>query len=480
MHDEIVIGLTNKSHLGVIEYTFLHLERILPLKESKALHEALNELLNNVIEHAYLDERRINLNVRFVIEPRQIRIDVEDDGLPFDFSRFMHEPLDQSKGHDKGFYRVYDLVDRFWFTMLPNAGKRFSIIQSFTHSYDTKKGKKLDEVTNKAYVLKHLKIRSFKEGDGDGIAKLIYKNYHYTYYKTHFYQPEKIRKLNEKKDIHSIVADFNGAIVGHFALVFSPQSNIAEIAIAAVDPHYKKMGIMNKMFDYLIAKAEELALLAIYGEAIMMHPYSQKANLAHGMIETAILLGEVPSKTEIEHHIKIQQRSGALVSYLVFDKHPRFIEHSGRYHDKIEKVYHDMGIKLLKVRETVDTSSREAIDFHINKIINIAIIKIEKSIEKSTLKAVLETINKAHSEMIYADINLHHIKELDALVKMLNKHRFFYSGVLIAYYDNEDYLRMQCKNSHFVAEEQLVCYSTNAKKMLDFIRKDEKDISTLF
>ena len=49
------------------------------------------------------------------------------------------------------------------------------------------------------------------------------------------------------------------------------------------------------MFDYLLKKAESLGLYAIYGEAIMFHPFSQKANLKHGMIETALQLGEVAS-----------------------------------------------------------------------------------------------------------------------------------------------------------------------------------------
>ena len=81
--------------------------------------------------------------------------------------------------------------------------------------------------------------------------------------------------------------------------------------------------------------------------------------------------------------------------------------------------------------------------------------------------------------MIYADINLHRIEAMDQLIKLLNAHGFFYSGVLFAFYKGEDYLRLQRKNSNFVDEEQLACYSPYAKKLLNFIRKDEERIQNL-
>jgi hypothetical protein len=62
---------------------------------------------------------------------------------------------------------------------------------------------------------------------------------------------------------------------------------------------------------------------------------------------------------------------------------------------------------------------------------------------------------------------------------MLNRQGFFYSGVLFAWYENEDYLRLQRKNSRSVDEEQLVCYSKNAQEMFAFIHEDEARITAL-
>ncbi|RLA71553.1 MAG: hypothetical protein DRG24_05230 [Epsilonproteobacteria bacterium] len=473
MRDIITITITNQTYFYVIHDTYQHLLQNLPLKNPEALTEALQNLLDNVVQHAYEDQDEISLTVRFSIESRQLQIDVEDAGLPFDFSRFMREPI-HNKEHPSGFFRIYNLVDRFWFTILHNKGKRFSVIQSFVQSYDVKAAKLSTHIANKSEVLEHLIVRSFKVGDGDGIAKLIYKNYDYTYFKSQFYEPEKIRTLNLNGQIHSIIAEYKGRPVGHFGLVMSSNSDVAEIGIAAVDPDFKKMGIMNKMFDYLILKAKALKLRAFYGEAIMLHPYSQKANLAHGMIETAIILGEVPATTEIEHKIKTQQRSGSMVAFLVFDRSARYITHSKRYHSMIYQVYHKAQIAMLDQPPLKPT--RKTLSYHTNSINDTAVIIIEENVSKQELLTTLDELYTEHCEMIYADINLHHIDALDKLISLLNRHGFFYCGVMLFYYHNEDYLRLQRKNSKYVEEDHLVSYSSDAKKILDFIIEDERRI----
>ena len=47
---------------------------------------------------------------------------------------------------------------------------------------------------------------------------------------------------------------------------------------------------------------------------------------------------------------------------------------------------------------------------------------------------------------------------------------------MFEHYREEDYLRLQRKNSHHIDEEQLAYYSADAKALLEFIRKDEERI----
>ena len=478
MRDEIALKITNTADAKLIYHLFSHLKERLPVSDLAPMEEALMQLIENVLEHAYERDYDLDVTVHFYIYSCQLKIDVEERGIPFDFSRYLSEPIDHSADHKKGFYLIYDLVDRFYFTPLPNTGKRFTLIQMFDQCFDIKSNQIMtQESLDKREVLNHLDIRAFVSGDGDGIAKLIYRNYDYTYYKHLFYEPQEVRKANEKGDVHSIVALHNNEIVGHFALIRNPYSNIAEIGVATVDPRYKGMGIMNRMFDFLIYEAKRLGYDAIFGEAIMLHPYSQKANLSHGMTECAIILGQVPSEIQIEHNLQTPQRSGVLVAYLLFDKRRCQHAHSKIYGKQIQKVYDNVGIEICDI--TPPHQVRDAITHRINDKLNLGYIRIEDVITEKELMEILADLQKEHCEMLYADINLHRIKDIDAVISLLNIHGFFYSGVLFSYYDSEDYLRLQRKNTKSMEEEQLVCYSRNAQQMLAFIREDKARIKAL-
>ena len=476
MHDLIEIRLTNRHHFELVKQSYSHLRTLLPLQQPEQLYVALEQLLENVLEHAYQGIENVDLTVRFTITPRQLQIDVEDSGIPFDFTPFLQESVDGSTRHDKGFFHIYDLVDRFWFTMLENRGKRFSIIQAFTHNYNVAAAEPCHKLPDKETILRRLRVRRFEDADAEGIAQLIYKNYHYTYYKTQFYDPQKIRSLNADQKVISIVAVYGVRVVGHFALITSDESAIAEIAIAAVDPEFKKMGIMNRMFKQIILTAEAIGLNGFYGEATMLHPYSQKANLSHAMCESAIILGEVPANLEIEHKLSVPQRSGSMISFFVFDRRPRTLTLPQRYVTRIEAFYACAGIPFAR-HASSEPVKRDCLRHRINTHNNIGIIVIESLPDTDELNDLIDLLQTDHCDMLYADINLHHINAIDTLIEMLNKRRFFYAGVLPGFYHNEDYLRLQRKNSREVDEEQLVCYSQNAKAMLQYIMQDEAAVN---
>ena len=477
MRDTVTLSITNAKDIVLLHNTYYHVTEALPIRNRPDLDAALEELIDNVLEHAYERTEEIFIKISFIIDTCHIEIVLEDQGIPFDFSRYLSEPVDGSADHTKGFYLIYDLVDRFDFDALSHEGKRFSIIQSFDRCYDVATSSATPDPIDQQEVLERLEIRSFILGDGEGIARLIYRNYDYTYYKHLFYNPQEVRTVNESGDIHSIVALYGNEIIGHFALVRAQYSNIAEIAVATVDPRYKQMGIMSRMFDYIIEKSKKLGYQAIYGEAIMLHPYSQKANLSHGMTECAIVLGEVPEYMEIEKSVKNPKRSGVLVGYLLFDKHPRYITPSRHYGPAIDMVYYAAGVPVSAPAPSPE--KRDAVTYRINRSLNVAFIRFEALISEKECLQIFDDLLKEHCDMIYADINLHRIPEIDALIGILNRHLFFYSGVLFALYDSEDYLRLQHKNSNHIDEEQLVCYSANARAMMRYIVQDEKRVTRL-
>jgi len=317
-------------------------------------------------------------------------------------------------------------------------------------------------------------VRDFKESDADGIVELIKANYGDTYYKKEFYNPQKWVEVNEKGEIFSIIAEYDNKVVGQFSLIINDRYN-AEIGVAVVHPDYKGRGIMNQMFDYLIEKAKSLGLYVIYGEAIMFHPFSQKANLSHGMIESALQLGEV-AHWIIQKEYKFDKRTATLVSHLLFKKEKR------NYY--LPKVYKKVLLDRIKrfnipITRTKLKNIKPRLELYLKKSLQLSAIRIDDKVKNFEKKFnLLFSRAKINSDMIYADINLHSDK-VEEIVKFLNKKGFFYSGLLLYRYDGMDYLRLQYENRHKIEEKFNVCYSKYCKFLSKFVLKDKKRVSRL-
>jgi len=317
-------------------------------------------------------------------------------------------------------------------------------------------------------------IRDIKKGDGKDIVELFRANYDDTYYKKSFYDPNTWEKMIESDKYYPVVAEIDGRVVGQFLLT-KLDKYTGEIGAVVVHPDFKGRGLMNKMFDYLIKKAKELNLSSIYGEAIMFHPFSQKANLKHGMVETALQLGEVASWIA-QKDIKFEKRSGTLVGYLVFNKQKRSL-----YTPKIyKKLILDRYKKLnLPISKAAIRPLKKSLNLWDNRLLKISGIVIDGKVKNFENRFnLLFSRAKINAEMIYADINLH-TPEIEEITEFLNKKRFFYSGVLFYRYNGFDYLRLQYENTHNVEERLNVCYSDYCKFLSKFVRMDKKRVARL-
>ena len=471
--DTITIEITQSSDIVLIFMALKQLERRSGYHFT-SLELALSELLENILQHAYHADRStpIDIKVTFTLKPCQLHISLQEFGEPFDFTPYLSEAIDQSSDHSKGFYLIYDLVDTFYFTNLGKQGKQFTLISTFSNCQRSETA--LPKTKPSLLTLDNLSIRAFKDGDETAISQLIYKNYDYTYYKALFYQPLLIKQSNNNKRAFSFIAEIDKEIIGHFSLVPRPYTNSAEVAVAVVHPLYKGYGIMNKMFMRLIQSAKKMQFRSLFGEAIMLHPYSQKANLNKGMHESAIVLGLVPGDIEIEHQLKIGQRSGVLVGYRIFKQEHFNINLPTRYKEQIEKCYDQFTLDL---QHTPTTEIKHDIQTYIDEELNLGTIQVDADLDNEQLTTVIEMMMLEQNAMLYVDINLHRISEIDALVAHLNHHGFFYSGVLFDFYHDEDYLRSQKITSKEIDIDHLVTYSQFSRTLLDFIRKDKAIIA---
>jgi len=486
MHDSIILKIpSDLTFIRIVESLIRDTCERLPLtaEDTGALIESTKELIENAVLHAYKGSQGY---IQIGLHPFKtgLRIDVHDWGLPMSYKKHISVPL---KAHaSEGFNRIYNLMDMFEYRNLGKEGKKFIIIKYASHPLHNgdKVQKTLPLPLEKRQKSKKeredlpVTIREFTEGDEEGIARLIYKNYGYSYIKDLFYYPQKVFESHGKK-FYSIVAQREGRIIGHFALVLVPESTIAEIGVAVVDPEFQGRGIMNRMLQLVLKKAEEIGLDAVFGEAIMFHTYSQKANLSHGFSEAALMLGKVPVDTTIVNNELAQKykRGAVLVGYYFFRKLRKRLYLPDIYKKQIKRTYQNADVPFTKAKEKASKVPEHLfLSYTFDPPTNIAKIRIDHYGKdfKQKFQILLNQLKAKHCDMIYTDISLESIPQIDKVVRFMNKKGFFYSGVMFLYHEGEDYLRMQLKHSDKVGNRNYVCYSDFCKALSGYILKDEK------
>ncbi len=487
MHESIVLKIpANIQCMHMIKDVIRDTCETLSLTQNdvQALIDSVEELIHNAVTHAYKDERGY---IEIALHPFKtgLRIDVHDWGIPMSHQKHKSVPL--KREDSSGFNRIYDLVDSFEYHNLGKEGKKFVIIKYASHPIHTQRDpsslvsssakKEKREISNPNVPIT---IREFAQGDEEGIATLIYKNYGHSYIKDLFYYPQKIAELHGKK-FHSVVAESNGKIVGHFAFILIPESTIAEIGIVVVDPLFKGRGLMNRMLKLILKKAEEIGLDAVFGEAIMYHTFSQKSNLTHDFSESALMLGKTPLDITIESNelTKAYKRGAVLVGYRFFHKYSKSLYLPKIYRDQIEKTYLNAGISFTKKKKKIrKIPDHIFLSYQFDPPTNIATIRVDRYGKdfKHKFLLLVSQLRAKHCDMIYADISLENIPQINKVIKIMNKRGFFYSGVMFLCHKRGDYLRLQLKHSDKVGNKNYVCYSEFCKKLSEFITEDEKRI----
>lgn len=484
MYKSIVLKIpSNVKYIKIAKDLIKDTCKTLPLTkdDTKALLVSAEELIHNAIVHAYQGKEGY---IEISLHPFDagIRIDVHDWGIPVAEKKLTSVPLDKNSAG--GFNRIYHLVDDFKYYNLGREGKKFVIIKYASHPLHSKivpstqvSLSKNQETNQNAPVT----VREFREGDEEGIARLIYKNYGYSYIKDIFYYPKKILELHGRK-FYSIVTQSENKIIGHFAILLISESTIAEIGIAVVDPAFRGRGIMNRMMDLILKKAEDIGLDAVFGEAIMFHPYSQKSNLRHNFSESALMLGKIPEFVTLEGNKLSQKnkRGAVLVGYRFFNKFPKELYLPEIYKEQIEQTYKNAKIPFTvnNKKDGYETPEHIFLTYDFNPVVNVATIRIDEygNDFKYKFLLLLSQLRAKHCDMIYADISLENIPHIDKVVKILNEEGFFYSGIMFLYHKKFDFLRLQLKNSERVGSKNYVCYSEFCKELSKFIQEDEKRI----
>ncbi len=240
------------------------------------------------------------------------------------------------------------------------------------------------------------------------------------------------------------------------------------------------MGIFSAMVVPALDEARELGLDAVYGQAVTVHPYSQKAAFSHGYRDTGVAVGRARASIRLEGNklMRTGKRHAIVLHYLVFDPRGRAVFLPTVYRDEVVRAYENVGIPVEWKPE--DAAGRQGPSAELNASLNIGTIAIGRWADGDDLglSRAFHYLLAKHCDMIYAEIDLQTVANVDAVVDRLNREGFFYSGLVLYGRDGHDQLRLQYENTLDVDEEEIICYSDFAQELRRFILEDKARVVT--
>jgi N-acetylglutamate synthase-like GNAT family acetyltransferase/anti-sigma regulatory factor (Ser/Thr protein kinase) len=320
-----------------------------------------------------------------------------------------------------------------------------------------------------------IELRAGTALDAEAIAQLLYENYHLSYVHEDFYRPRYLMAVLEMRQLLSTVAVHEGRVIGHHGLMPLAGGACAETGAAVVHSAYRGLGIFGRMVDHTLAVARERGLASVFGDAVTIHPFSQRAELSHGYREAALQLAMVPAQTTMRAvgGGGPGRRTATLRSYLAFDPQPRRIASPAPYRDLLDDIYANLGLAAERRAETAP-SDGELVTTEADEPRALGFLRLRRwdADGPAALRRALRHLLSLHVDVVYADVDLMAVDGDDATAE-LNDLGFFAAGLILHGPDGHDHLRLQLLDSEEVELENIVCDSPFADELRRRVLEDK-------
>jgi GNAT superfamily N-acetyltransferase/anti-sigma regulatory factor (Ser/Thr protein kinase) len=304
--------------------------------------------------------------------------------------------------------------------------------------------------------------------DAEAIAQLLYENYHLSYVHADFYRPRYLMAALASDELLSAIAVHEGRVVGHHALMPLPGVPSAETGAAVVHSAYRGLGVFGRLFEHTLDAATERGLASVFGDAVTIHPFSQRAELSHGYRETALQFGMVPAQTTMRGFggEGPGRRTATLRSYRPFDDQPRQAALPAPYSELLESVYANVGLTI-EVRPEPAPIEGEALAANVDEPRSLGFLRLRgwNGAASSALKGAVRHLLARHVDVVYADIDLVAVADVDTATAELNELGFFAAGLVLHGPDGHDHLRLQLLDSEEIELDDIVCDSSFAQEL---------------
>jgi hypothetical protein len=253
----------------------------------------------------------------------------------------------------------------------------------------------------------------------------------------------------------------------------------AETGAAVVHSAYRGLGLFGRLFEHTLGAASEQGFASVFGDAVTIHPFSQRAEASHGYHETALQLGMVPAQTTMRGFGSggPSRRTATLRSYRPLDARPRQAALPDANRELLERIYANVGLSIEPGAEPAPVEG-DAVTAELDKPRSLGFLRLRRwdGAGASALKQQVRHLLSRHADVVYADIDLAAVEDVDEATAAANDLGFFASGLILHGADGHDHLRLQLLDSTEIELEDIVCDSSFAELLRLSVLEDKSRV----
>jgi anti-sigma regulatory factor (Ser/Thr protein kinase) len=305
-----------------------------------ALAEAVRLVATNVVLHGFDPGEEGAFDVVIRRLPGTVVVAVEDQGLPFDF-----RSLADASGSVLGQLARKGLIDSVHVANLGVHGNRVEIVKRLpARTARPAEAPQPAGPPPAAPADTPLTIRMMTPEDAEAVARCTYRTYGYTAPDEKLYDPDHLRELLESGLYEVCLAVTpDGEVAGFLDLELDrPDGRVANSGEGMVDPRFRGHALFERLKRFSKDHATAKGLLGVYAEAVTVHPFSQKGEIAVGAHETGIQLGDEAPRVVFKDMpgSAPQKRTATVLYYLKANDGPaRVVYPPARHRDVIRRIY---------------------------------------------------------------------------------------------------------------------------------------------
>jgi serine/threonine-protein kinase RsbW len=204
-------------------------------------------------------------------------------------------------------------------------------------------------------------LRLMTPDDAVAVAQCTYAVYGYTVPDDYLYFPDHMCEMLHGGLLEVCVgATAEGEIVSCLTReVERPGAAVGYLGEGMVDPRFRGHRLLEQMLAFFVQHATEERMLGLYAEAVTVHPFSQKSNLALGAAETGVQLAdEAPVIFKQIADNTSEKRTATVLSYFKTNQGLRRTVYPPAHHQAmVERIYERSGLDRTVETATASTAA---------------------------------------------------------------------------------------------------------------------------